>query len=122
MRPPAVEKMGYYPTSIQVINALKTWIAPANDGRLLDPCCGEGSAAVALARAMSCTNWGVELSPARSQVAERQMDRVLCAAWQTCTLTNAGVLPHAYRLAVQARERLHERLDVLGVSVNRDDQ
>ena len=37
MRPPAVEKMGYYPTSIQVIEALKTWIAPANDGRLLDP-------------------------------------------------------------------------------------
>ena len=91
MRPPAVEKMGYYPTSIQVIEALKTWIAPANDGRLLDPCCGEGSAAGALARAMSCTSWGVELSPARSQVAEKNMDRVLCAAWQTCTLTNESI-------------------------------
>ena len=91
MRPPAVEKMGYYPTSIQVIDALKTWIAPANDGRLLDPCCGEGSAAGVMARAMSCTSWGVELSPARSQVAEKQMDRVLCAAWQTCTLTNESI-------------------------------
>ena len=35
MRPPAVEKLGFYPTSIKVIEALKTWFAPANDGRLL---------------------------------------------------------------------------------------
>jgi hypothetical protein len=31
MRPPAVEKLGYYPTSIQVIEALKSWIAPATE-------------------------------------------------------------------------------------------
>ena len=88
MRPPAVEKLGFYPTSTKVIDALKTWFAPANDGRLLDPCAGEGSAAGLLAKALNCTSWGVELSPARAQVAEKNMDRVLCAAWQTCTLTN----------------------------------
>ena len=91
MRPPAVEKLGYYPTSSEVVEFLKSWIAPVNDGRLLDPCCGEGSAAAVLARAMSCTSWGVELSPGRSQVAEKNMDRVLCAAWQTCTLTNESI-------------------------------
>jgi 16S rRNA G966 N2-methylase RsmD len=91
MRPPAVEKLGFYPTSIRVIEALKTWFAPANDGRLLDPCAGEGSAAGLLAKALNCTSWGVELSPARAQVAEKNMDRVLCAAWQTCTLTNESI-------------------------------
>lgn len=91
MRPPAVEKMGYYPTSTEVIQALKTWFTPANDGRLLDPCCGEGSAAGTMARELNCTSWGVELSPARAQIAEKNMDRILCAAWQTCTLTNESI-------------------------------
>ena len=45
MRPPAVEKLGFYPTSIKVIEALKTWFAPVNDGRLLEPCADEGLAA-----------------------------------------------------------------------------
>ena len=88
MRPPAIERMGYYPTATQVVNLLATYFQPAEDGRLLDPCCGEGSAAGALARAMKCTSWGVELSPSRAQVAEKNMDHILCAAWQTCTLTN----------------------------------
>jgi hypothetical protein len=70
---------------------LKTWFAPANDGRLLDPCAGEGSAAGLLAKALNCTSWGVELSPTRAQVVEKNMDRVLCAAWQTCTLTNESI-------------------------------
>jgi hypothetical protein len=91
MRPPAVEKLGFYLISIRVIEALKTWFAPANDGRLLDPCAGEGSAAGLLAKALNCTSWGVELSPARAQVAEKNMDRFLCAAWQTCTLTNESI-------------------------------
>jgi hypothetical protein len=91
MRPPATEKMGYYPTSSMVIEALRTWFAPAEDGRLLDPCAGEGSAAGTLAKALNCTSWGVELSPTRAQVAEKNMDHVLCAAWQTCSLTNESI-------------------------------
>lgn len=91
MRPPAIERMGYYPTATQVVDLLKTYFQPAEDGRLLDPCAGEGLAARSLAKALNCTSWGVELSPTRAQVAENNMDRVLCAAWQTCTLTNESV-------------------------------
>jgi hypothetical protein len=45
MRPPAVEKLGFCPISVKVIEALQAWFAPAKDGRLLDPCAGEGLAA-----------------------------------------------------------------------------
>jgi 16S rRNA G966 N2-methylase RsmD len=91
MRPPAVEKMGYYPTSSKVTDYLRTWFAPAENGRLLDPCAGEGSAAGVLAKALNCASWGVELSPTRAEVAEKNLDRVLCAAWQTCILTNESI-------------------------------
>ena len=91
MRPPAIERMGYYPTATQVVDLLTTYFQPAEDGRLLDPCAGEGLAARSLAKALNCTSWGVELSPTRSQVAEKNMDRVLSAAWQTCTLTNESI-------------------------------
>lgn len=91
MRPPAVEKLGFYPTSNKVAELLVTWFKPAESGRLLDPCCGEGLAANILAKALNCTSLGVELSPTRAQVAENNMDRILCAAWQTCTLTNESI-------------------------------
>jgi hypothetical protein len=92
MRSSAVEKLGFYLISIRVIEALKTWFAPVNDGRLLrPPSAGEGSAEGLLAKVLNCTSWGVELSPARAQVAEKNMDRFLCEAWQTCTLTNESI-------------------------------
>ena len=68
-----------------------TYFKPAEDGRLLDPCAGEGTAAAALAKALNSTSWGVELSPVRAQAALKNMDRVLCAAWQTCSLTNESI-------------------------------
>ncbi len=49
MRPPAIERMGYYPTATQVAGLLKTYFTPAESGRLLDPCAGEGTAAAILA-------------------------------------------------------------------------
>ena len=51
MRPPAIEKMGYYETSTNVAQLLKTYFKPADSGRLLDPCAGEGTAASILAKA-----------------------------------------------------------------------
>jgi len=77
MRPPAVEKLGYYPTSSEVIEILKSWIAPANDGRLLDPCCGEGSAAGILAKALNCTSWGQNF-PLRAHLLRRRIWTVCC--------------------------------------------
>ncbi len=59
MRPPAVEKLGYYPTDEPVIDILNTYIAPASEkARLFDPCAGEGIAASKLGRALNCANLG----------------------------------------------------------------
>ena len=69
MRPPALERMGYYPTANQVAELLKSCFAPAVSGRLLDPCAGEGTAAASIAEALNCQSWGAELSPARAALA-----------------------------------------------------
>ncbi len=92
MRPPAVEKLGYYPTDEPVIDILTTYIAPAYEkARLFDPCAGEGIAAAKLGRALNCTTWGVELSPARAAKADQAMDRVFQAPWQACFLSNESI-------------------------------
>lgn len=91
MRPPAIEKLGYYPTSNPVAELLKTHFAPAESGRLLDPCAGEGTAAAILATALNCQSWGVELSPVRATLAAEKMDRVFNASWQSCHLTPESI-------------------------------
>ena len=89
MRPPAIEKMGYYPTPDIVIELLKTCVTPGEArGRLLDPCAGEGTAAGALGRAFNCETWGAELSPERAAKAAIVMDKVYNAAWQACHLSD----------------------------------
>ena len=69
MRPPAIEKLGWYPTSTLVADLLKAYFKPAESGRLLDPCAGEGIAAAILATALNCQSWGAELSPVRAALA-----------------------------------------------------
>lgn len=91
MRPPALEKMGFYETSITVAQLLKTYFKPAESGRLLDPCAGEGTAASILAKVLNCQNWGAELSPARAALASEKMDRLFNAPWQSCHLTNESI-------------------------------
>ena len=91
MRPPALEKLGFYPTSNPVADLLKTYFIPADSGRLLDPCAGEGVAASILADALNCASWGAELSPARATLATEKMDRVFNAPWQSCHLTSESI-------------------------------
>lgn len=92
MRPPAVEKLGYYPTDEPVIDILTTYITSASEkARLFDPCAGEGIAAAKLGRALNCATWGVELSPARAAKAGQVMDRVFQAPWQACFLSNESI-------------------------------
>ncbi len=92
MRPPAVEKLGYYPTDEPVIDILNTYIAPAPEkARLFDPCAGEGIAASKLGKALNCATWGVELSPARAAKAGQVLDRVFQAPWQACFLSNESI-------------------------------
>jgi hypothetical protein len=91
MRPPAIEKMGYFPTSPLVYDLLKTWFAPAETGRLLDPCAGEGTAAAALGHALACETLGVELSPVRAAKAAPVLDRVHNAPWSAVSLTPESI-------------------------------
>lgn len=91
MRPPALEKMGYYQTSITVAQLLKTYFKPTDSGRLLDPCAGEGTAAAILAKALNCQSWGAELSPARAALAAETMDRLFNTPWSSCHLTGESI-------------------------------
>ncbi len=91
MRPPAIEKMGYYETSINVAQLLKTYFKPAESGRLLDPCAGAGTAASIMAKGLNCQSWGAELSPARAALAAEKMDRLFNTPWQSCHLTSESI-------------------------------
>ncbi len=92
MRPPAIEKMGYYPTDEPVIESIQSYIAPtASRARLFDPCAGEGHAASLLGKALNCETWGVELSPERAAKAEQALDKVYQAPWQACFLTDESI-------------------------------
>jgi hypothetical protein len=92
MRPPAIERMGYYPTDEPVVEFIRTYLKPsAEKGRLFDPCAGEGKAAAALGKALNCETWGVELSPDRAEKAQMVMDKVYQAPWQSCFLSDESV-------------------------------
>ncbi len=92
MRPPAIEKMGYYPTDEPVIEIIKTYIRPPEErGRLFDPCAGEGKAAAGLGSVLNCETWGVELSYTRAAKAAQVMDKVHQAPWQACSLSEESV-------------------------------
>jgi hypothetical protein len=92
MRPPAIERMGYYPTDEPVVEIIRTYLKPsAEKGRLFDPCAGEGKAASYLGNALNCETWGVELSPERAEKAQNAMDKVYQAPWQACVLSDESV-------------------------------
>jgi len=77
MRPPAVEKMGYYPTHEAVAQTIVTYIKPAEErSRIFDPCCGEGTVASLIGNALNCETWGVELSYRRAELAVQVLDKV----------------------------------------------
>ncbi len=92
MRPPAIEKMGHYPTPEIVLEILKTYaVSGGARGRLLDPCAGEGKAASELGRAFDCDTWGAELSPERAAKAAQVMNRIYNAPWQVCQLNDESI-------------------------------
>ena len=92
MRPPAIERMGYYPTDEPVVEIIRTYLKPSVEkGRLFDPCAGEGKAASTLGKALNCETWGVELSPDRAEKAQNVMDKVYQAPWQSCVLSDESV-------------------------------
>jgi len=92
MRPPAIERMGYYPTDEPVVEIIRTYLKPPSErGRLFDPCAGEGKAASSLGNALNCETWGVELSPERAGKAQNVMGKVFQAPWQACVLSDESI-------------------------------
>ncbi len=92
MRPPAIERMGYYPTDDPVVEIICTYLKPpVEKGRLFDPCAGEGKAVSALGKSLNCETWGVEISPDRAEKAQNVMDKVYQAPWQSCVLSDESV-------------------------------
>jgi len=92
MRPPAIERMGYYPTDDPVVEIIRTYLKPpVEKGRLFDPCAGEGKAVSALGKSLNCETWGVEISPDRAEKAQNVMDKVYQAPWQSCVLSDESV-------------------------------
>jgi hypothetical protein len=92
MRPPAIERMEYYPTDDPIISIVASYLkAPQERGRLLDPCAGEGIAASTLRQLFNCETWGVELSPDRAEKAQAMIDKVYQAPWQSCVLSDESI-------------------------------
>jgi hypothetical protein len=92
MRPPAIERMGYYPTDDPIVEIICSYLKPtAEKGRLFDPCAGEGKAASTLGNALNCETWGAELSPERAEKAQNVMDKVFQAPWQACVLSDESI-------------------------------
>ena len=96
MRPPAIEKMGYYPTDLPVVESISSALQmPTTENiRVLDPCAGEGTAVNHLAQLLGinrCETWGAELSYIRAEQAAKKMTRLYDTAWQRCALTDESI-------------------------------
>lgn len=96
MRPPAIEKMGYYPTDLPVVELIASALnVTENENiRILDPCAGEGIAVERLASDLgreTCEIWGAELSYIRAEEAKVRIDRLCDTAWQRCLLTDESI-------------------------------
>ena len=83
-------KAGYYPTPPGALAEIVRRLGPGHPAtpgelRLLDPCCGEGTALLTIAKALHAPSrspartYGVELHQGRSQAAAEKLDQVLNA-------------------------------------------
>ena len=92
MRPPAIERMGYYPSDHTIVEIIRTYLKPSFFyERFLDPCAGKGNAGSALGNALNCETWGVELSPERAEKAQNVMEKVYQVPWQACFLSDESI-------------------------------
>jgi hypothetical protein len=66
------QKGGYYPFPDEHLPAVASLFAPASEGRLLDPCAGEGRALAHLAQAWGLTPYANELDKARAALCVEQ--------------------------------------------------
>lgn len=79
MRLAGQEKQGFYPTPIEVIEMIETYISnpEGNKGRLLDPCVGTGEPAQMIGSSLMLETFGVEINTIRYFKSMERIDHVL---------------------------------------------
>lgn len=82
----AIQKMLYYPTPDRVMDMIASAVVwghnplQTEQGRILDPCAGEGAVAV-LGKAWGLPTLGIELDPNRADTASVVLDEVRCGSY-----------------------------------------
>ena len=89
MRPAAQKKMGYYPTPPEIAHIIPSFLKPDEKGkvyRLLDPCCGKGTALNIISQKLSekyrfkkFKTYGVELDLQRYTEAQAMLNHTIHA-------------------------------------------
>lgn len=83
------EKAGYFPLPTSLLPTIASHIQRStNNGRFLDPCAGEGSAAVALSEVLGLSPFGIELHEERGSEAS---GRFPAGQFLTCDFRAATV-------------------------------
>lgn len=82
-------KNGYYPTDAETMAAILPALVPADDRqiKILDPCCGEGTALAEIKQALGADRtlaYGVEIDRERAYNAKSLLDHVIHGDMQRC--------------------------------------
>ena len=83
----AQAKLLYYPTDLGLVDRIATWFSVKGETRLVDPCCGKGDALARFADHFEPRpiTWGVELSYARVEAAQKNLDVVHATSFYDMT-------------------------------------
>lgn len=91
-----VERAGYFRLPPSVTELLVTHIVAPKDGRILDPCAGEGAALVTLADKVHLEPFGVELHEGRAKAAREAVGQLLASRHGSDKAD--AVAPHGTRI------------------------
>ncbi|MCA9962863.1 MAG: methyltransferase, partial [Anaerolineales bacterium] len=90
-----IEVAGFYVCPSSVIDIILTHIIAPHDGRILDPCAGEGAALVTFAEKLGLDLFGVELHEGRAKAA-REVVNQLTASQATADEHTIRILHDSY--------------------------
>ena len=84
-------KMGYYPTPLNVVDRIKSFISVPENQKInaFDPCCGEGLALKHLSEGWNCQTYGIELDEHRAGEAKETLNHVLKYSYTQTRITNS---------------------------------
>lgn len=99
-----LEKAGYFPIPPAVTALIRYYIAAPYGGRILDPCAGEGTALVALARALNLEPYGIELHQGRAQAARQAVETLLEEHTREQPAGASHVLQDSYQSLITSRD------------------